>query len=438
MKIEAPRLAHIGPPPSRTGGPAGYLQQLSLAFQGRPGSDRVTFPAPAPHPAPRPQRGVLSRFEAIGRMAARRLKRAAFGPPSFYRPSLEDMRIARGPVHKVMEGVASGVVEVAAASLSAAVHDGETSVLFTHDSFVAEAALTARRPTQQVWLFVHAPFPAALYHAWCFGLPEADWRDVLAFPDVRCFGDRELDVLKRVDRILLPCPEAADELARVDARFGEVLKRASFTLTGGASPRRERNLDPDRAASRRRLGLPGNERNERIGLFLGNTQPYRGFDLLSVALARLPKRQTLPGLVAVAGPDPDSLPRHPRLLPLGRVSDVAGLLDAVDFVVNVNRFSLFDLSLIEAAEAGKPLLLSAVGGNRAFQRLGAGCVLLGELSEASVAKGLEALFRMPASELAELGRSSRTAWESALTPRHLYERHMALMDVATWGVDLVA
>src|SRR5260370_3439269 len=51
-------------------------------------------------------------------------------------------------------------------------------------------------------------------------------------------------------------------------------------------------------------------------------------------------------------------------------------LASVDFLINVNRFTLFDLSTIEAAQAARPLLLHAVGGNRTFERLGAGCIML--------------------------------------------------------------
>jgi len=102
---------------------------------------------------------------------------------------------------------------------------------------------------------------------------------------------------------------------------------------------------------------------------------------------------------------------------------------AVDFVINVNRFSLFDLSTIEAMEAGKPLLLHSIGGNRAFERLGAGCVMLRDLEPATIGAGLAHLSSLQQSMLLSLGRQSRECWERHLTPRLMWERHLALYDM---------
>src|SRR5262249_11311571 len=119
---------------------------------------------------------------------------------------------------------------------------------------------------------------------------------------------------------------------------------------------------------------------------------------------------------------------HPKVRALGRVDDVAALLNAVDFLINVNRFSLFDLSTIEATQAGKPLLLHAVGGNRAFERLGAGCVMLGDLEADTIANRLSSIAAMDGASMAALGRGSRECWETLLTPRHMWERHLAFYD----------
>src|SRR4030095_13178690 len=134
--------------------------------------------------------------------------------------------------------------------------------------------------------------------------------------------------------------------------------------------------------------------------------------------------------IAVAGPPTSKVPQHPRMRALGRVDDIAALFASVDFLINVNRFSLFDLSTIEAAEAGKPFLLHAVGGNRAFERIGAGCVMLRDLAPATVASGLTHMASLEQSMLLAMGRQSRECWERQLTPRHMWERHLALYDAA--------
>jgi len=407
---------HVGPPLARLGGPAGYLRELEGAARAAESPEhRVRFPSPrASSPVRHP--GALARM----RQTLGRFKRRFAGTPAFYRPPVAALRSADGLLAGNMRVARREVVAEAGPSLEAALPWAET--LFTHDPFCAEAALERRRPGQRVWMMGHAPMPMALYLAWNWGMPEWDWREFLTLPDVRRWIDWELELWQRVDLVVLPCREAGLELARVDSRFDGVVRGARHLLTGASGPAEARpGLSRDRL--RRIFRLPA---DRRVGLFLGSAQPYRGLDALLCALPLLPEAAACPGVIAVAGPEPGTLPADKRLRALGRVQDVAGLLRAVDFVVNVNRLSLFDLSLIEAAQAGKPMLLHAVGGNRTFQMLQAGCAMLQDLEPATVAAGLTAMFTTPAPELDELGRASRACWEHGLTPAAMWRRHLAL------------
>lgn len=418
------RVAHIGPPLARLGGPAGYLHELHGAGQGRSArGHEVCFP-PAATPVPRPTPSPAAVPPSFWREKARRIKRRVLGPPRFYRPPLAELRQRGGRIHRTMEETAAQVVGESAASLELARQRG--AVLFTHDVLVAHHLLEERPASREIWLLVHAPIPIALYLIWSWGVPEMSWEEILRFPDVMAWVERELAVWERVDRLILPCREAGAELVRCDPRFSGALERADWLLTGAAGPA---PADPaaTRAILRGRWGLPA---DRPVGLFLGNAQPYRGLDALLDALPALPSEEDLPGVLAVAGPAPDSLPAHPRLRPLGRVADVASLLRAVDFVVNVNRFSLFDLSTIEAVEAGLPLLLHDTGGNRTFRDLGAGCGMIPDLAPDSIAAGLAALLGLTARERDALGRASRACYEAHLTPAHLWERHLDLYDRA--------
>lgn len=418
------RVVHIGPPLARLGGPAGYLHELSHAAAGRDArGHEVLFPPPAPPKTPQKTAAVPSPW----REAARKVKRRLLGPPRRYRPPQAELREKGGRIHRMMEETAAQVVAESAASLELA-RQG-SGVLFTHDVFAAEHLLERRRSEEidpEVWLLGHAPFPIALYLVWSWAVPEMPWEEILALPDVVAWVERELAVWERVDRLILPCREAGEELVRCDSRFAAPLGRADWLLTGAAGPA---PADPaaTRAALRASWGLPA---DRPIGLFLGNSQPYRGLDTLLAALPLLPSEEDLPGVLAVAGPAPESLPSHPRLRPLGRVTDVGGLLRAVDFVVNVNRFSLFDLSTIEAAEAGLPLLLHSTGGNRTFRDLGAGCGMIPDLSPGSIAAGLASLLGLTARERDALGRASRACYEAHLTPARLWDRHLDLYDRA--------
>jgi glycosyltransferase involved in cell wall biosynthesis len=318
----------------------------------------------------------------------------------------------------MLESAAADIRADAANSLDEALASAD--VIFTHESFSAESALARRRPGQQVWMMCHGVTPIALYAVWNWGLPEADWQSLVGYPDVRRWTDWELDVWRRVDRFILPCPEAGDSFRIIDRRFGELIDGATFVLSGASAPQ-------PRSASCPLTNTAGT----RVGLYLGSPEPYRGFDALVAAVERLPAHAKLS--IAVAGPHPGKVPDHPAFRALGRVEDVASLLESIDFLINVNRFTLFDLSTIEATQAGKPLLLHAVGGNRAFVRIGAGCVMLDNLLPDTIARGLLEMATLDPESLRALGARSRACWERELTPRHMWDRHLALYDQVSAG-----
>jgi glycosyltransferase involved in cell wall biosynthesis len=411
------RVAHLGPRLARRGGASGYLWQLAAAAGAAPAdsSHQVTFPhrAEATPPAPR-ARGV--------RDVLARIRRALPGSPKYYRPSRSALHARGNVVDAMMREAVAGMIADARESLDAARRDG-ADILFAHDAAVADLMLSRRGRAQRVWLMIHTPMPLALYLTWNWGVPETDWREVLTYPDVKAWTEWELDVWSRVDRVIVPCAEAIDELERGDARARKAIEgRTSLLLTGATSGAADCRLSI--ADARRRFGLPD---AQPIGLYLGNRQPYRGFDALAVAAERIEG----PGIVAVAGPDRASVPSSARLSPLGPVQDVPALLRAVDFVVNVNRFSLFDLSSIEAAEAGKPLLLHATGGNRTLRDLGCGAHMMDDLSPVTIARAFEAMFAMSRARLADLGAASRAAYERHLTPERCWARHLMEYDRAS-------
>jgi glycosyltransferase involved in cell wall biosynthesis len=413
-------IAHLGPPPGRQGGPSGYLAQLKRALDVHgAGEHHVLFPPGSDAQVPARRRpGAL-------RSWLRRARLTWAASPAFTRPTDEELQRSGGPIDRLIANAWAEMEASAAASIDVARAD-ERSVLFAHDPAAAAQALQRRRPGHQVWLFLHAPMPHALYLAWCWGVPERRWEDVVTCPDVQAWMARELRIIDDVDRVWLPCREAGEEWTRIDSRFEPALGRASYLLTGAAAP--APSAPPStRARLRARWGLPP---DVAALLFLGNNQSYRGLDLLIRALDHLPGVREVPGVIAVAGMREDALPLHPRLKALGHVDEVGDLLAAVDAIVNVNRFSLFDLSTIEALQAGLPLLVTPVGGNRAFRDLGAGCLLFDDPTPDAIARGLVSGFQMSKGERQALGRRSRACYDTHLTLRHLRDRHVAAYDAA--------
>src|SRR5258705_7965792 len=296
-------VAHVGPPLARTGGPAGYLYQLqSAAAEAEASRHEVRFPVARPAPTPASQRSDV--WSVLGRV-----KRALFGEPDFYRPPQEDLAARGGNIDRMMRELTDQIRADTAASLDAA---ADADVILTHDSFSTEAALERRRAGQRIWMMCHAVTPIGLYAAWSWGVPEADWQSLMDLPDVSWWCDRELGIWKQVDGVIIPCAEAAESFATIDARFGKILAGARYVLSGASVPPSAGGVDL----------FGGRPPSHRIGLYLGSPEPYRGFDALVETVHLLPLDADVGGAGGGAPPahgaPPPPAPPPPRCFAAAR------------------------------------------------------------------------------------------------------------------------
>ena len=100
------KVAHIGPPLARQGGPAGYLYQLQRAAAEAGVNGRVIFPPPAARaPAVKPPIAHRARAK-LGVM-----KRAVLGAKPPERPSPSALGAERGHVERVMREACHSIVQ---------------------------------------------------------------------------------------------------------------------------------------------------------------------------------------------------------------------------------------------------------------------------------------------------------------------------------------
>src|SRR5215470_3069846 len=155
-------VAHVGPPPRRLGGPAGYLHQLQSGASTDPQPRHVVRFPPASTTAPkRPPPPPLSLLT--------RLRRKVIGP-KFHRPAVKELAASRGLVDRMLRDIA---MDTCAESQPSLASTSGVDVIFTHDPFSAEAALRQRAASQQIWMMCHGVTPIVLYAVWSWGIPEA-------------------------------------------------------------------------------------------------------------------------------------------------------------------------------------------------------------------------------------------------------------------------
>src|SRR5262245_66192171 len=117
-------VAHVGPPPRRTGGPACYLHQLQSGASTDPQPRHVVRFPPASTTAPkRPPPPPLS--------LVTRLRRKVIGP-KFYRPSVKELSAPGGLVDRMLRDIAMDTCAESQASLASSAGAG---AIFTIDPF---------------------------------------------------------------------------------------------------------------------------------------------------------------------------------------------------------------------------------------------------------------------------------------------------------------
>jgi D-inositol-3-phosphate glycosyltransferase len=196
-------------------------------------------------------------------------------------------------------------------------------------------------------------------------------------PRARILGEEQ--VIAEADRLVANTPSEARDL--ID-RYGAELDRVAVVAPGvdleRFTPPAARHEGGERAAARRRLGLPP---DACAVAFVGRIQPLKAPDVLLQAVAELrgrdPRLAERLVTVIVGGPSGSGLDRpgalielatslglgdSVRFLPPQSGEELVDLYRAVDLVAVPSHNESFGLVALEAQACGTPVIAAAVGG----------------------------------------------------------------------------
>jgi glycosyltransferase involved in cell wall biosynthesis len=126
----------------------------------------------------------------------------------------------------------------------------------------------------------------------------------------------------------------------------------------------ERFRPCDVAGTRRVLGLP---EEKPIGLFVGSTQPTKGFPMVRKLVDALPE---VYWILALRGDLPNDLPAQPNLRVLHNVSHdrLPSFYSAASFSLCPSLYEAFGYVVAESLSCGTPVIASPGGASRLFLR----------------------------------------------------------------------
>ena len=162
--------------------------------------------------------------------------------------------------------------------------------------------------------------------------------------------ENEKKIIILVNHILFPSQGARGEY---DNAFSDILARKKcFYIKSGASI--EANIIKSEP-------LPRNADDPVKVFFVGRYVYHKGYDLFCDA-AEIVCKNSIDAEFYTVGDGPMNI-ESPHVTNLGWRNDVLEILKMADIVVVPNRIAYYDLLPLECAALGKPLVMTAVGGN---------------------------------------------------------------------------
>lgn len=300
-------------------------------------------------------------------------------------------------------------------------------VVVFHDYRLALSYINNAHPEQLILLMPHSPtdLSSEMVENWrgIFG-NSTIWK--LVYEEL---ARLELETFLKVKGIIAPCRSALEGyfLGLPDSRLFLQQALPVYEVKTGVLGL---NAIQNRSEVRERWGIA--PRDKVVGYF-GRKHPHKGFDLF-VQIAELAYARKHEGLWFVsAGKGHLPSPRHlPNYLDLGYLTNqlLADAVAAVDLVVVPNRFSYFDLFILEAMSLGKVVLTSRVGGNICFDA--PGVLFVEELTAESFLQAIEKLLTKDGL-LDSLGGENRRVFEERYNLSAFAKRHLLLAQTLLMG-----
>jgi glycosyltransferase involved in cell wall biosynthesis len=218
------------------------------------------------------------------------------------------------------------------------------------------------RQRTAVAIIQHGPTTSTYQNATNFD-PNMTVTEAKEYPIVNKIHQKELGFYKTVDFIICPCPEAMEAYSDFYPEWNSIMKdKMAICLTGTHRPQ----IINSREEWRKKLNIP---ETAVMAVYIGRYHPHKGFDILMQAVELAQKKIDKEFYLVCAGGRDAGQKKIKNVLHIGYTNDVGGLLNASDFMINSNKYSFFDLSILEALSLSKPILLTDAGGNKEIKRL---------------------------------------------------------------------
>jgi glycosyltransferase involved in cell wall biosynthesis len=230
------------------------------------------------------------------------------------------------------------------------------------------------------------------------------YRDCLIHPR---FLNIEKNFFAKTDALVLSSEHCLDGYSEFIDGFDNIISGKKFLKVYFGIPEPVASFNTARQC-REKLNLPD---NKLVVSFTGGYHLDKGFDIFLDMVSRTKKENIL---FACSGRGYINPPEYHNLVNFGWLDNQYDLISASDVIVVANRYTFFDVIILESMALGKPLVLTERGGNKEFRGMSEGIKVV-KADCNSISRAVDDICLLSKQDREYLGAINRGLYEKHFT-----------------------
>ncbi|MCI6229141.1 MAG: glycosyltransferase family 4 protein [Clostridiales bacterium] len=242
--------------------------------------------------------------------------------------------------------------------------------------------------------------------------------------NLKKFQEMDSWAFRNADYIVFPCEDAEEPYYLNWEEYADIHEQRKAHYRYIPTGISDISVSADRSSVRDKFGI-SNE--EFVVVYAGRHNEVKGYDSLKRIGERYLSNHRDTRFLIAGTEGPLMRLDHPKWTEVGWTREVHNIINAGDVFVLPNKFTYFDLIMIEVLALGKIVVASRTGGNKFFEKAGVEGVFLYDTEE-EACDALDRIKEMSSVQREALGQKNRLFYENHLTSEKYVDSYLALLN----------
>jgi len=235
---------------------------------------------------------------------------------------------------------------------------------------------------------------------------------------------KEVDTIafKEADYLIFPSKNSLEPYYQTFDNFKDIIKnkKIKFLYTGVE----KLSYKLDREEFRKRLNL----RDEFLISYVGRHNKVKGYDILQEVAKIIWKENPDIYFIIAGREEPIKGLKDNRWIEIGWTDDPGSIINASDLFVLPNRYTFFDLVLLEVLSLGKVAVVSNTGGNKDIIELTKGIIGFEKENIIDLKEKILMVYKLSKEERVRLGSNNEEIWHRYFTVKQMVLEYYKILN----------